>query len=109
MSGDNGNGRDPASASDPSVSWQGYSRDGELDLAANLEQAALAFREKFGYTPVETRWAGCVILAGPIGAISEPVPRSLTARAVDAQRAAVELTTAEARERAQQLALQLEV
>ena len=105
MSGDNGNGRDPASAGDPGVSWQGYSRDGELDLAANLEQAALAFREKFGYTPVETRWAGCVILAGPIGAISE-LARSLTARAVDAQRAAVELTTAEARQRAQQLALE---
>lgn len=87
--------------SDPNVTWQGYTRDGELDLAANLEQAALAFRVKFGYTPIETRWAGCVILAGPVGEIPEPVPRSLTARAVDAQRAAVELTAAEAADRAQ--------
>jgi len=73
--------------------WQGYSRDGELDLEVNLEHAALAFREKFGHAPIETRWAGAVILAGPIGEIPEAVPRSLV----------------EARERAQQLALQLEV
>lgn len=93
---------------DPSVTWQGYTRDGELDLAANLEQAALAFQAKFGYPAIETRWAGAIILAGPIGVASEPT-RSLTARAVDASRAAVELTAAEAAHRAQQLALQLEV
>ena len=92
------------------MTWQGYSRDGALDLAANLEQAALAFRQKFGYVPVETRWAGAIILAGPIGEkIPVPVPRSLTARAVDASRTAVELSPVEARQRAEQLALQLEV
>ena len=85
--------------------WQGYTRDGTLDLAANLEQAALAFRAKFGYPAIETKWAGCVILAGPVGERA----RSLTARAVDAQRATVELTAAEAASRARQLALELEV
>jgi len=40
---------------------------------------------------------------------SGPVSRSLTQRAVSAQRAAVELSPVEARQRAQQLALQLEV
>lgn len=94
---------------DLSVMWQGYSRDGELDLTENLEQVALAFRVKFGYPALETKWAGAVILAGPIGAISEPVSRSLTARAAAASRAAVEMTPTEAAQRAEQLALQLEV
>ena len=79
--------------------WQGYA--GGVDLA----DVAAAFRAKYGYAPVEVRWVGCVFLAGPIGAR----PRGLTARAVDASRAARELTAAEARERAQQLALELEV
>lgn len=87
----------------PAATWQGYSRDGELNLARNLEQAALAFREKFGYAPLETRWSGCVILAGPIG----ERPRGLTARAMDASRTAHELSAAEAAERAEQLALEL--
>ena len=86
--------------------WQGYSRDSKFDLTENLEQAALAFRRKFGYAPVEVRWSGAVILAGPVGAIPEPT-RGLLARAVDAQRAAAELTPAEAASRAQQLALEL--
>ena len=103
MSGDNGNRRDL------NAIWQGYSRNGALDLAANLEQAALAFRQKFGYSPIETRWAGAVILAGPIGEIPVTLPRSLTARAVDASRTAVELSPVEAAQRAEQLALQLEV
>ena len=94
MSSDNGH--------DPAATWQGYSLDGALNRAENLEHAALAFREKFGYAPVETRWAGCVILAGPIG----ERPRGLLARAVNASRAAVELTAAEAAERALQLALE---
>jgi len=91
--------------SDPNVTWQGYTRDGELDLAANLEQAAQAFRAKFGYPALETKWAGAVILAGPVG----ERPRGLLARAVDASRAAVELSAAEAAQRALQLALELEV
>ena len=88
--------------------WQGYTRDGTLDLAANLEQAALAFRAKFGYPAIETKWAGCVILVGPIGEIPEPLPRSRTARAAVASRTARELTSQEAASRALQLELELQ-
>ena len=89
---DDGNGHKGAT-------WQGYA--GGVDLA----DVAAAFRAKYGYEPVEVRWAGCVFLAGPIDAR----PRGLTARAVDAGRAAAELSAAEAAERALQLALELEV
>ena len=47
--------------------WQGYVRDGALDLTGNLEQTARAFRLKYGYPALEVRWSGCVFLAGPVG------------------------------------------
>jgi len=90
------------------VTWQGYARDGGLDLAGNLVQAARAFREKFGYPALATRWAGAVILAGPVGEIPQPAI-SITSRAAVASRTAVELTAAQAADRAEQLALALGV